>query len=200
MRNDFTKLWCARHQRLLPSPSEIKIPVPVCMKLKKKRKCWNKLPGEVGDSLFKNRSRQTSVRKYRRLFDLVSELGERLNAAVKPFSALREHSSTHIFISAQVCVWMYAFPHFQGQALGPCDNLCLWILRVNYTQLCSLLASSNLSFSSILMSFVPRVDQITVSNLLMVFFSCSSEVPSILWDFQQFHLTPKAQLWMHFLR
>lgn len=96
--------WCASHQRLLCSPSEIKIPVRVCMKLKKKRKCWNKLPGEVGDSLFKNRSRQTSVRKHRRLFDLVLELGERVNGAVKSFSALREDSYTHIFISAQVRV------------------------------------------------------------------------------------------------
>lgn len=76
------------------------------VKPKKKRKCWNKLPGEVGDSLFKNRSRQTSVRKYRRLFDLALELGERLNDAVKSFSALREHSYAHIFVYVQVCVYI----------------------------------------------------------------------------------------------
>lgn len=78
----------------------------VCIKLKKKWKHRNKLPGEVGDSV-KNRSRQTSVRRYRRLFDPVSELGKRLSGVVGSFPALRDHRYTHIYV--RVCVGVYIY-------------------------------------------------------------------------------------------
>lgn len=150
----------------------------------------------MGDSLFKNRSRQTSVRKYRRLFDLALELGERLNGAVKSFSALREHSYAHIFIYVQVRVYKCIYFHTFRDELLASVIICvrescrlitprfvlswlhqIWVSAL-FNVLCALSGSDQCLINWLCLSPLP-------------FSSCFSEAPSVLGDFQQFHSLPK---------